>query len=580
MAKNAFNFILVIFFLFVSGESFADPIVINGNRYYFHRGTPERIASLLKSGKLDDKTFMVATSKGRELSVYGRGFYVGTKFQTLPFFSTALTILEVPENSDAAVLAQKDYQYYRFKTGLVQSRFISSEQFIKILFENKVALSSEEFGYFLLHLQHTNLKKIFYTKDFINHLLGIFDNVSDIQGDKKIAKKILSMAIRDWVLSESQSNFLLRDYSKSNRAMDMAITASRFIDEKHFIAEIATLAKHPEFSNGFRSVRSGISDVFASPDAIYSITFDFDYDSQPERRNILEKSLYVYGLDAGKQWMQSAYLVDLLAQKQMPTLADFKKLHKIVYSKSVGSFKSYENFKKLSNYSTSELTEGSPRGLLRNGPIYISSPISAEDQSIEYRNKKYFSEEQILNLINNPHLKMHDLQPTAEGYRARIEIPYSLDFEKQIEQLFVQMQQDVTELKRKKMNEDEYEKRAVRLASDFYYELSSRHPFWDGSGRTTKLIRDWFLIYMGVNPPVSSPANDWELSKDEIFQVTYKNVLMIKNYYFTKLNLAEVVETLRINNQNLDLFYTPSEDVLTNIKDLPSKQMNACRKIY
>lgn len=577
MYKNVIYFLMVIF---VSGASFADPIVINGNRYYFHRGTPERIASLLKSGKLDDKTFMVATSKGRELSVYGRGFYVGAKFQTLPFFSTALTILEVPENSDAAVLAQKDYQYYRFKSGLAQSRFISTEQFIKILFENKVALSSEEFGYFLLHLQHTNLKKIFYTKDFIDHLLGIFDNVSDIQGDKKIAKKILSTAIRDWVLSDSQSNFLLRDYSKSNRAMDMAITASRFIDEKHFVSELVNLAKYPEFSRSFRSVKSGVADVFTSQDVLYSLTFDFDYDSQPERRKILEKSLYVYGLEAGKQWMQSAYLVDLLAQKQMPTLADFKKLHKIVYPKSVGSFKSYENFKKISKYSSSELTEGSPRGLLRNGPIYISSPISAEDQSIEYRNKKYFSEEQILNLINNPYLKIHDIQPTAEGYRARIEIPYSANFEKQIEQLFVQMQQDVTELKRKKMNDDEYEKRAVRLASDFYYELSSRHPFWDGSGRTTKLIRDWFLIYMGVNPPVSSPANDWELSKDEIFQITYKNVLMIKNYYFTKLNLAEVVETLRINNRNLDLFYGSSELPFTNLKVSPSMLMSVCKKIY
>ena len=113
---------------------------------------------------------------------------------------------------------------------------------------------------------------------------------------------------------------------------------------------------------------------------------------------------------------------------------------------------------------------------------------------------------------------MKDRQLSNGQVEVKIFYPKGEDVPGLYELLFEELHNGYAKLEAAKLpkNSPQYEEAAIKLAAEFYHGLISIHGAWDGVGRTSKLTRDWALQYMGLPAPAYTPANDLEMTADEL----------------------------------------------------------------
>lgn len=155
------------------------------------------------------------------------------------------------------------------------------------------------------------------------------------------------------------------------------------------------------------------------------------------------------------------------------------------------------------------------------GTLQFDSPVDPESKSDQTR---YFTGEQIKRLKNNRFLSAEKIVAVAPNqFRAQFQFPRGENVERLLRLAFEKMNNAriifETQVKQfKNIDHDTYEQKALVIAAEFYLSLVSIHPFWDGNGRTARLMRDWLLLYLGIPPPSYTPDNDLELSIDELVE--------------------------------------------------------------
>ncbi|NUM59926.1 MAG: hypothetical protein HUU56_14900 [Bdellovibrionaceae bacterium] len=431
----------------------------------------------------------------RNQEFYGSGFYASEVPTDSTQFGTELLVAVAPRSSNQSkeILTSNSLNRWRlFESPDEQVRFISFKEFLKLLLVSdqldkmdqmmlvgvlnilrlnpKMAKEYEELRMKIETDKIMSLKWIddafFRTQN--KALAYTLDSYGRLKKPKTFSGSFQEKP--EWLPSWYEDKV-----DKLEPSISLILLAQRFFDYEH-------LAEY--YKKNLRYAPLDFDNLSASKEFIRSYPFE------------------IYGVQAFKAWLDAYYYIERASLGKLPTLESIKKLHTIVYNEQVGDFISY---KRISNNKSQD--NYNPRGQLRNGPIYLTSQ-APDLNGIRTR----FSDEEINRLSKNPNLKVID-----RGGKKIVELPYSDSFEQEIEELFKKMRNDTEALEKKKntLTEIAFAQEGYRIAGELYWEISSRHIFWDGSGRTAKLARDWVLLYLNLQPPLSTTQNDWEMSKEE-----------------------------------------------------------------
>lgn len=246
-------------------------------------------------------------------------------------------------------------------------------------------------------------------------------------------------------------------------------------------------------------------------------------------------SIDAYGAPATDAWVKSLAYVESVAHQRLPRLEDLGQLSRMALGGQKLAFAAYYRNslhkvpKGLRSQFLAWATEGRyeeierkfqippPHGKLRQfGVLPFNSPQMPEASG---RDGRLFTAGQLEALKANPHLKLVSAELTPTGkYRAEFSFPEGKDVPALAQGIFDQAGLEVQALKasRPTMPAPEYEAKAIGIATRFYGALVSVHPLWDGNGRATKLARDWILLHLEVPPPAFTPANDFELTAEQL----------------------------------------------------------------
>lgn len=273
----------------------------------------------------------------------------------------------------------------------------------------------------------------------------------------------------------------------------------------------------------------------------------------------------LYGKEAFIAWLNAYQQMEFKSLFELPTLADFLNLHKIAYSENVGGFIAYKN-----SVAARAATDYSPRGQLRNGPIYFADGPSATD----INGKRIpLTAEQFERLKKNPNIQF---EQNPKNGKVKMILPYSSQFASEIEFLFSEMHRSLNKIKELNLDPTDYKYKSMvtEVAAGFYWELSSRHIVWDGSGRTTKLIRDWIFMSMHLTPPKETTQLDWELTKSEYIKLVKSEYSHNRHSYMFNFNNY-------IRSHNTESIIKVKSEMQSKLKTLPVITMKVrCEQLF
>lgn len=128
-----------------------------------------------------------------------------------------------------------------------------------------------------------------------------------------------------------------------------------------------------------------------------------------------------------------------------------------------------------------------------------------------------FTHDEFQRVAQHKLLRFKTWSDTPEGVDARFWHPEGKDVPGLLQTLFAKTKAraEVLLASKDQIGKTAYDHAVVSLAAEFYIELVVIHGLWDGNGRTSKMMRDWLLRYMGLPVPASTPVNDLEMTRDE-----------------------------------------------------------------
>jgi hypothetical protein len=256
---------------------------------------------------------------------------------------------------------------------------------------------------------------------------------------------------------------------------------------------------------------------------------------------------WAYGKEALEAWKKAASFVMKEATGRMPTPEDFLKVHRIVYGFEGATYTAFwlaqiarhpdrnarnhlysllrrRNFDELKL----QMRATEPLGTWRSGPIYTNgyarTSVSPKDGF-----QATFSNAEKEALHNNSALRVRREREVELG-RWWVEFEYlgplpNDTIEDRVREDFARMEQGLKALgPLEGFAEDDAKLHKVDLVlAEFHKRLVSDHPTWDGSGRTTRLLRDWVYRHHQLPLPNHTPYDDLTLSVPELAEAFDRN---------------------------------------------------------
>lgn len=499
--------IVSLYYIFLSLPVFADnklEIDFEKNKFYFHWGSQNRTQMLkvFKFANLKNWDAIVGVKKegNDRMAINGPGLYLSELPHNSDNYGPQLVVVEVPKIVNVKAINRSHLRWRLMDSPNSNVRFIDSRLFFETLLTTNQIDSFDlaqqiAIGYILFSKQnlygdlYNKYKQIVASKFNMEVIEGYYfshikSNRSqlfiDLNGSLQIISIFahnpeISTTIPEWVDESIKKQLSQNSYDVGN----LLYLTRRFVDEEHFQEMLKKSRHHTEISR--IQLSYGMS---ASLQKVHQI---FDYD--------------IYGQEALNAWLEAYYLIEKESLFRLPKFEDYLSLHEIAYPKEAGEFVAFNTSSKFhSSFGYN------PRGQLRNGPIYMSGGYVDSEGS-----RHALTALQIESLTLNPNLTVE----VDKKEKVKIIAPYSIDFESEVKNIFLKMEYELQILNQNKgaLKESAYIDKVLNIVGDFYWELSTRHPFWDGSGRTTRLIRDWVLLNQGITPPNSNTQFDWEMSK-------------------------------------------------------------------
>lgn len=244
-----------------------------------------------------------------------------------------------------------------------------------------------------------------------------------------------------------------------------------------------------------------------------------------------------YGEECFKHWM-SGYIYVLNNFNRLPQIDDYLRLHDLSFYNSPGDlFWGYYRYQIWTNFNPPQReklfqildqAQNSPDALnllFRNGiksgrgrlRTEGDSSWSGKPWSSLHQRSVLYSEREFQNLSRHSLLRPEIQKVYPDGIDGKFWHPPGKDTTILLHHLFQKIQAQAFALKNQKkiLDQTEYRKKGVLIAADFYIQLLVIHSLWDGVGRSSKLIRDWLLRYLGLQAPASTPINDMEMTAEE-----------------------------------------------------------------
>ncbi len=244
-----------------------------------------------------------------------------------------------------------------------------------------------------------------------------------------------------------------------------------------------------------------------------------------------------YGQPTFEHWKDTTLYV-LRESTRFPTIDDYRKLHSLVFYNSPGDMfwgyysqqiwdseknkiKQYELYKTLNRAQTSQealqklfsLGIKNGRGELRN---YADTSWSGKPWDKKNNRAELYSPEEFERFSKQPYLRPSIKATFPEGIEGSFGHPKGEEVPRLLKELFDSTEKKATALKNQRtlISEEKYRTAVIELGADFYIRLLLIHGFWDGVGRTSKQMRDWYLRYMDVQVPADTPVDDMEYPKE------------------------------------------------------------------
>lgn len=244
----------------------------------------------------------------------------------------------------------------------------------------------------------------------------------------------------------------------------------------------------------------------------------------------------IYGKDNFQSWKMGVLWVNAQAKNRFPEPEDFLKLHQIVYPKDSNAFNAYwtkqitekvpQNFRNqalllLRRGELSKLSELTkippPSGTWRDGDVFATK----KRPGATHVEDKYFTNKDLASLKRNPYLRVVREKEVSPGlWQVQYQFPLDGELvEQKVHAAFNEVKRNLHKIAPPVGTGGEdiaYQKEVSIVLARFYQRLVSLHPAWDGNGRTSKLIRDWFFEHLKLPVPSSTPVDDLLLSTEEL----------------------------------------------------------------
>jgi hypothetical protein len=267
-----------------------------------------------------------------------------------------------------------------------------------------------------------------------------------------------------------------------------------------------------------------------------------------------------YGVEAFEHW-KNAELYILEHCDRAPTLEDYQQIHSLTFYNMPGdlfwgyySFQIWKNFPEAERAGLKELLNkaqtnaGALQQLLARGikngkgefRNHGDTSWSGKPWSTPDNRYLLFGKDEYQRISRHRLLRPQPAAKSEDGIQARFWHPKGSEVPGLLSELFTAVKAEAEELKlrRVQLGAVGYRKRSMLLAAHFYLELVVIHGFWDGVGRSSKLMRDWLLRYLGFQAPASTPENDLEYLADE-YAVVLEEAVKVSEMRMMKKNIRE-----------------------------------------
>jgi hypothetical protein len=254
-----------------------------------------------------------------------------------------------------------------------------------------------------------------------------------------------------------------------------------------------------------------------------------------------------YGENCFQHWM-SGYIYVLNNFHRLPQINDYLRLHDLSFYNSPGDlFWGYYRYQIWTNYQPPQReklfqllnqAQNSPDALkllfsygIKSGRGRLrtegDSSWSGKPWSSLHQRSVLYTEKEFQNLSRHSLLRPEIQKVYPDGINGRFWHPPGKQTTLLLQNLFqkIHTQAFILSTQKKLLDHADYRKKGALIAAEFYIQLLVIHGLWDGVGRSSKLIRDWLLRYLGLQAPANTPINDMEMTAEEYAPILEKSIV-------------------------------------------------------
>lgn len=255
------------------------------------------------------------------------------------------------------------------------------------------------------------------------------------------------------------------------------------------------------------------------------------WDSYPRKYvpNEFGKPEYAYGIPQFQSFVEGVAIAHRDAESRFPLFDDFRELHRKAYG-FPGAFT--ETYWAIANRIPDIAKRTLALGLLAAGREEEAIRLRLLPQLLgQFRHEpnapdvgpygrdghRYIVSRRELEVLQTrPLLRVAVVDTLSDGnLLVTIDYPPAADVGRLLKSQFAVTSAAVRKLLARGLAVDSsaYITAATEIAGDFYQGVLEIHPFHDGNGRSSKLLRDWLLWHLQLNAPAYTSGSDLAISR-------------------------------------------------------------------